>query len=264
VANIRLFPQATIALLIVLGFVAQPLPAGDIPVEGCSPGNCSPLIGSVPTLSFQYGLGSLLSYDFTDHAGTASDPWTISLGVTGLDVIVLFTPTFLPGGALTSPSAANSIPTLHPYGKYVLISLLDSGPSPWSAVFFDLQTTLGTISDSNDGISFGAPTPPPIESPDFQLVQILDAANALEFSGGTILPGQTAQFLLPITDGNLENGPAFFLEAEPTATPETSSLAMALAASVLLLAAAIFTSRGDVPSPQTADPVGWHRTSAQP
>ena len=259
-ANIRLFPQATIALLIVLGFVAQPLPAGDIPVEGSCPDNCPPFLGSVPTLSFQNGSGSLLSYDFTDHAGTAADPWTISLGVTGSDAIVLFTPTFPPGGALTSPSSTNSISTAHAYGKYVLISLLDSGPSAWSSVFFDLQTTLGTISDSDDGISFGAPTPPPIESPDFQLVQILDGANALEFSDGTILPGETAQFLLPITDGNLEDGPAFFLEAEPTATPETSSLAMALAASVLLLAAAIFTSQGDVSGPQTADPAGWHRT----
>jgi hypothetical protein len=267
VALIQLFSRSVIPLWIGLAFAAQLLPASDIPVEGtCIP--CPPppppSLGSVPTLSLLTGAGSLFSYDFASHAGSFSDPWAISLGATGLDLVLLFTPTFPLGGALTSPSNTNAIPSAHAYGKYVRITLLDSGPSPWIGVFFDLQTTLGTISDPFDGISFGAPFPPAPQSTEFPAVQVLANANALSFIGGTVLPGQSASFLLPITDSNRQNGPAFFLEAQLVAAPEAPTSAITLAGIALLLAGAIFTSRGGARGPQTGDPGGLDRTSALP
>jgi hypothetical protein len=238
VVFIQFAHKSALLFLIAIVLAVLPVPASDIPGEG----DCLPAM--IP--SVQSGSVSLSSYDFC-APGSSTNPWIISLGATGLDLVLLFAP--------TAAEDDTSIPT------YLQITLTDSGPFPWSGVSFDLQTEAG----GSGSVSFAADATPPPESTEFFNAQSLDSGNGLYFSGGIVLPGQSGNFDLPITDTNIsQTGPSFTLEVEPTAVPEAPSSWIALAGMALILLGAILTVRGGARGPQTGDLGGLRRILALP
>src|SRR5262249_2253389 len=121
----------------------------------------------------------------------------------------------------------NDTGTPHNYGQYIQLTLTNTGNAAWDAALLELQTTMGKVSDDFDGISFAEeffPPPPPIQSDSFPTLSILDDRNALSFDSGLVLPGQSASFLLPITDASLQSGPAFFLDIQTQNAPEPGAI----------------------------------------
>jgi hypothetical protein len=144
--------------------------------------------------------------------GSAADPIVLTEIVSGLDVTIS-----IQG---LSPAFGNPALTGHATGFRLRKVVTNNTGQTWNFFDFELQETLGVASAEGDGLSFaqGAPVVRPFTSDRFGTVdEVTDVRDFVNFSGGSVLNGQTVTFNLAITD-NTPISP-FFLRQRPNFAP---------------------------------------------
>ena len=162
----------------------------------------------------------------------------------------------VPGGPLRSLTDFNSIGTNHTTGRYLLLTMMNTGSQPWGAMVLGL--TSPPLDLDIDGASFGdshanSPGPPcaPAGTPAcldvtpnfssnrFSKVSVDRANDILTFSGGQVNPGQSVNMLFAVTiqqygpgsvTTNFYAGPylPLLMSVTPTAIPEPGTWALVL------------------------------------
>lgn len=163
------------------------------------------------TISVESGGITLNSTD-TTTAGTQVDPWLIGETMTAHGHL-RFSGDDAPGGS--SPlGGANPTGSGHDEGRWISKTVVNDTIDIWTSFELELQVTLGIPSGQGDGLSFadGSGLTGLFGSDKFSTYTRFDVErDYLNFSGGSVAPGEAVTFLFVITD-NLENDPFFLLQ----------------------------------------------------
>lgn len=156
--------------------------------------------------------------------GTLLDPIVLMETVSGLDVTLSIE---------GLPAFGNVTPTPHTTGFWLQKQVLNDTGSTWNFFDHELQEVFGVASGDGDGLSFaqGAAPPRPWTSDKFAAVdEVLDSRDFVNFSGGSVLHGETVTFNYIITDNSpidlfyLRQRPNFQSGVEPVPEPATVAL----------------------------------------
>lgn len=246
---------------------------GDIPGEVQNPCDIYPVICVQPQLgppgaiSMASGSGILLGTD-TTRAGTFALPWLVSLSDSSTPLTLQFQGN-VPGGPLRNLTNFNAIGTNHTTGRYLLLTMTNTGNQTWGAMAVGLSAPpLNLILDgasfgdshANDGtVCAPAGTPacldvtPNFSSNRFSKLSVDRVNDVLTFSGGQVNPGQSVNMLFALTieqygpgsvTTNFSAGPylPLLMSVTPSDVPEPGSCMLALSG-VLGMAALRFRGR---------------------
>jgi len=159
-------------------------------------------------ITVEAGPITLGPYD-TSYPGDSTNPWYISetfspiIGVGDLK----FTADVGSSSALDSPNYADNMTgTNHSYGRWIQKEVTNNTGIAWTSFEMELQSVLGTPSTNGDGLSFadGSSLINSFSSEGvFSAYTRIDTTrDYLNFSGGTVAPGQTVTFRFVITDSS--------------------------------------------------------------
>lgn len=177
-------------------------------------------VAPAATITVESGGLSITTFD-DSTAGTESDPWLLEESVTG-------TGTLKWAGGL-----GGSVPGIsQSAGKFLEITKVNNTSNAWTSFELELQVILGTPSGEGDGLSFAQGNGLTFTSDVFtMLTRIDDTRDYLNFSGGTVNPGESVKFFIAISD-NSGNDPFYLLQTpnkvDTPGVPEPSTWALML------------------------------------
>jgi hypothetical protein len=180
------------------------------------------------TITVESG-GITLNSSNTTTAGTLADPWLIDEIMTSSGTL-RFSGDNEPGGE-TPLGGANPTDSGHAEGRWIEKTILNDTGIAWTTFELELQVILGTPSGQGDGLSFadGSSLTTQFFSDVFGTYTRLDIfRDYLNFSDGTVLPGDSVTFSFVITD-NLANDPFFLLQTpnvRDVVIPEPATLGL--------------------------------------
>lgn len=141
--------------------------------------------------------------------GSMDDPIVVVERITGRGEAILRIDGLDTG--FGNPSRSN-----HFTGFAMVKIVINATDQPWRAFHIELQEELGQTSTYGDGLSFGQERDDTrnVTSIGLPRVRVTDEPHdALDFSGGTIEPGQAVEFHLLVTD-NSPQSPFFVLQRQ--------------------------------------------------
>ena len=149
--------------------------------------------------------------------GSAANPWALNNTFTAVSVGIL---------AFSDVDGTPLANAVAPFasGSWFSGNVTNNSGVAWTSFELELQETLGTASGEGDGLSFAQGAGLTYTSSEFGTFTRIDTArDYLNFSGGTVLPGQSVTFRFAVSD----NSPhAFFLAATPNRVDVLRSLDM--------------------------------------
>ena len=178
---------------------------------------------SAASITVESGGISLINFDDSGY-GSIADPWIIEASVTDSGVI-----------RWADGLGGNTTGTEHRSGKFLEITTINDSNAIWASFELELQVILGIPSGEYDGLSFAQGSNFVFTSDVFSLVtHIEDSRDYLNFHNGIVGIGESATFLIAITDFAVNFNNPFYLSLTPniheeddTSTiPEPSTWAM--------------------------------------
>jgi hypothetical protein len=160
----------------------------------------------------------------TTTTGNLASPWTITENYTGPDAVAL--QFAVPTGASGSPiGPGNPTNSGHTNGRWISKTVTNNTTTAWTSYELELETVFGTPSGEGDGLSFAQGGGLTFSSDMFSTYTRIDVTrDYLNFSGGTVNPGSSVNFLFAITD-NLSNNPFWLLQTpNKSDVPEPASI----------------------------------------
>jgi hypothetical protein len=184
--------------------------------------NADPLVSRVS------GPFTLNSFNTSSALGALGTPWTINESFTGIGSGILqFTDD-------DNDSLGPGNPTLsgHNTGRWIQKTVTNTTGVTWTSFELELQEILGTPSSEGDGLSFAQGGGLVFTSSLFTTFTRQDITrDYLNFSGGSVLNGQTVTFLVAVTDNTPQS--TFYLNQTPNKVdlpvPEPCSLLLLVA-----------------------------------
>lgn len=135
---------------------------------------------------------TLNSYD-TTTPGTAADPYLISEDMKSAGILEL---SRAPLGSFNTTGSG------HSYGKWFAKTVLNASLDVWTSFEIEVRTDPGLPSSNFDGLSFAQGGGLVFSSNRFgTITRIEDVRDYLNFSNGTVAPGESVTFHFAVTDG---------------------------------------------------------------
>lgn len=182
------------------------------------------------TITVESGGITVNSYN-TTNTGSQANPWLINETMTSAGTLRFAVET---GSPLGTGNPTNSG---HTHGRWISKTVTNASNEVWTSFELELESELGTASTDGDGLSFaqGFANFSTFSSDKFSIYTRQEVTrDYLNFSGGTVNPGESVTFNFIISD-NQANNP-FWLDQIPNKSdvPEPSTYAL-MGASLLTL-----------------------------
>jgi hypothetical protein len=161
----------------------------------------------------------------TSSTGALATPWAINEQYSGPGAVTLQLQSAT-GGSAVGPGNATGTPN-HDDGRWVSKTVTNNTTDTWTSFELELQSVLGVPSTDGDGLSFAQGGGLTFSSNVFLTITRLEITrDYLNFSNGSVLPGDSVNFLFAITDNG--PNPTFWLVETPnkvdTPVPEPASI----------------------------------------
>jgi len=156
-----------------------------------------------PIFSVANGGISITSQNTGTAGTTAGTAWTVNETMISTGTLAL---TDTDGTPLaTTIGAFNS-------GSWITKTVLNNSGITWTSFEMELQEILGTASGEGDGLSFAQAAGLTFTSNLFSTITRIDSTrDYLNFSGGSVLNGQSVSFTFAVTD-NTPTSPVYLLQ----------------------------------------------------
>ena len=181
-------------------------------------------------IAVESGQVTVTYYD-TTKVGSLADAWLLSESFESVETgVVKFSGSSVTGAPSDALASGNPTGSVHTLGKWMTKTVFNSTDSTWTSFELELQTILGIPSTNGDGLSFadGSAIKDTFISSMFSMYTRFDVdRDYLNFTGGSVLPGQTVTFTFAMTDNSGNN--IFWLSETPNkvdvvGTPEPLTL----------------------------------------
>lgn len=192
-------------MLYVVSFSLLALAAVVVPMHGAT------------VVAVQSG-GIVLGSQNTATAGTQAVPWTIAETMTAAGILRLSDTDGTPLGNTVNAFIS---------GNWFAKTVTNNSGITWTSFELELQEILGTPSSDGDGLSFAQSGGFVFSSDKFATVTRIDTTrDYLNFSGGSVLNGQSVTFLFAVTD-NSPVSPVYLAQTPNKAdVPEPSTISL--------------------------------------
>lgn len=174
------------------------------------------------TITVESGGITVNSYN-TTTTGSQADPWLINETMTSAGTLRFAVETGSPLGT------GNPTGSGHTHGRWISKTVTNGTNETWTSFELELESRLGTPSTEGDGLSFaqGFANFSTFSSDKFSVYTRQEITrDYLNFSGGTVNPGESVTFNFIITDNSANN--PFWLDQIPNKSdvPEPSTYAL--------------------------------------
>ncbi len=174
------------------------------------------------TITVESGGITVNSYN-TTTTGSQADPWLINETMTSAGTLRFAVETGSPLGT------GNPTGSGHTHGRWISKTVTNGTNETWTSFELELESRLGTPSTEGDGLSFaqGFANFSTFSSDKFSVYTRQEITrDYLNFSGGTVNPGESVTFNFIITDNSANN--PFWLDQIPnkSAVPAPSTYAL--------------------------------------
>jgi hypothetical protein len=183
---------------------------------------------AVPAFSVANGGIAIGSQNTATAATSAGTAWTVDEGMTATGTLAL---TDTDGNPLVSFTGI----TGHTAGAWITKTVTNNTLDTWTSFEMELQQILGTPSGEGDGLSFAQGSGLVFSSSVFTTITQQEITrDYLNFSGGSVLPGQSVSFTFAITD-NSPQSPVYLLQTpnkREQGVPDAGATALLLGLSI--------------------------------